>query len=513
MADDEAQSGLLADLGTSEWWICQRCHSANPLGASRCYSCKALRSASMEHPADDGPAVGLAAGAETRPKVSSRSRRRRLAVAAVALLAISLAVVALALATSTPGSPPGSLAIASTAAPVAAGPSQSGSPAPSAVAVVHEIGEPVDVDGLQTHTVLRVDRSSGLTAAPPGEHYIAVEVEVEAPADRGARFDQGFYSVANSAGVDRTATRVGGRDPALTYGVLEPGDSTTGWVTFLVPDPGPFVLEYRVPRGQNGEVSTIYVRLGAVIGSTAPTPAPTTTPRPTATPSLSTSTTNFGFPSSFSSTYYAGYGAQRPASSVTRVEASWVQPAIDCAGSKVGDVAIWVGIDDNGSRYLEQLGTAGDCPEGSAPAIYYAWYEMFPARSIQVAMVVHPGDRFSAFVSKRGSTWTLDIRNRSTGAHFRINKTRAARGLQALWIVEAPSRQDSGTLKIQPLADFGKATLTACSAIIAGVKGDIDDTRWAHYRFNMRTSSGIPKATTGALSSNGTSFSTVWRHR
>ena len=302
-------------------------------------------------------------------------------------------------------------------------------------------------------------------------------------------------------------------DPRLAYGTLEPGDTTSGWVTFQVADRGPFTLVYAMPTGQNGQVETTYVRLDP-IPTPSPTPTPTPKPTPAPTPALSTTSDNFGFGAAYTSTYYAGYGAQRPGASVTRVEASWVQPAVSCSGNARSDLAVWVGIDDNGHRYLEQVGTAANCPAGTAGPRYYAWYEMFPSPAVPVDLTVHPGDRFSASVTHHGATWTLEIRNQTTGNRFTIDRKRTAKGLQALWIVEAPSTQSGGVgLHVLPLARFGHATLTAARAVVAGVRGDIDDPRWAHYRFVMRTTGGSLKAVVGDLTAGGSSFRATWRHR
>ena len=139
---------------------------------------------------------------------------------------------------------------------------------------------------------------------------------------------------------------------------------------------------------------------------------------------------------------------------------------------------------------------------------------MFPSPVVPVPVPVHPGDRFSAAVTKRGTTWTLEIRNRTTGDRFTIDRKRNAKGLQALWIVEAPSTQASEAGQhVLPLARFGRATLTAAAAIVDGVRGDIDDPRWAHYRFVMRTRGGSLKAAVGDLTRGGSSFSVTWRHR
>ena len=43
--------------------------------------------------------------------------------------------------------------------------------------------------------------------------------------------------------------------------------------------------------------------------------------------------------------------------------------------------AFWVGLDGYTSKSVEQLGTDSDCTNVNSPS-YYAWYEMYPAASV-----------------------------------------------------------------------------------------------------------------------------------
>ncbi len=516
-------------IDTSDLWICEACHSANELRVSYCYHCGGPR----PRVAEDGPGSWAAPGLGWILPEDPPSRRRRarlLEVVAPIVLGMLvglglIVVIVLNEPAATPGpptAPPSVEAVATevpspsaTPSPIRStppSPPPSALSSPSPIADLHAVGESIDVLGLQTWSAVRAEDWTGSDPAPSGERYVSALVTITAGPDQSTKFDQGAFSLIDATGEIRR-TRPSGRDPQLAYGTLEPGESTSGWVTFLVADRGPFTLAYALPIGQNGQVETTYVKLDP-IPTPAPTPTPTLAARPTATPSLTTSTDNFGFGSAFSSTYYGGYGAQRPNADVSHVEATWVQPTVSCSGSARSDLAIWVGIDDNGHRYLEQIGTAAHCPAGSEPPVYFAWYEMFPSPVVPVAVPVHPGDRFSAAVTKRGTVWTLAVRNQSTGDRFTIDRKRNSKGLQALWVVEAPSSQASGAgLHVLPLARFGRATLTGAMAIVGGVRGDIDDPRWAHYRFVMRTSGGGLKATVGDLTAGGTSFSVTWRHR
>ena len=128
--------------------------------------------------------------------------------------------------------------------------------------------------------------------------------------------------------------------------------------------------------------------------------------------------------------------------------------------------------------------------------------------------MIRAGDHFSASVTRRGSSWTLAIRDATTKRSFSTRQTRTASAIQALWVVEAPARiLANGDFQVLPLTSFGRVTMTACTAVVGGTRRPISDPRWAHYRFDMRTASNTAKAATSGLSAGGTSFSSSWRHR
>jgi hypothetical protein len=368
------------------------------------------------------------------------------------------------------------------------------------------VGQTVELAGVETHTVLRVEDWPGETPAGPGQRYLAVEVQVRTLPGASARFDQLYYTVENGAGVLRNAPQVG-RQPALAYGVLGPGQSVIGWVSFLVPDPGPFILTYRYPLGTNGQTTDERVALDPIL---PPSPEPV---QPAGPSPGSTSLPNLGFPAVLPSTNYSGYGAQLPGRTVSAVSGSWVQPAVHCSGKETSSVATWVGIDDGGLRDLEQVGTEAVCRSGSSRPTYVSWYEMFPLAEVVIA-TIRPGDHFTASVAKRGITWTLAIRDTNTGRAFSTKQARNAAAIQALWVVEAPSRiLANGTLQVLPLTSFSRITMTGCSAVVGGTRRVISDSHWAHYRFDMRTTGGTAKALTSALTGGGTAFSSTWKHR
>lgn len=184
------------------------------------------------------------------------------------------------------------------------------------------------------------------------------------------------------------------------------------------------------------------------------------------------------------------------------VSANWTEPRAHCkAGDGHDFSSFWVGLDGYTSGTVEQTGTDTDC-KGATPK-YYAWYEMFPARSIALRHPVRPGDHLSASaVWTGGSKFTLKLTDQSRGWTATEHRSLAsARRASAEVIVEAPS-SPSGEL---PLANFGTVQFTG--ARVNGAKiGSHHPTK-----ITMEPSS-TPLDKVSALS-NGANFSATFLHR
>jgi hypothetical protein len=221
--------------------------------------------------------------------------------------------------------------------------------------------------------------------------------------------------------------------------------------------------------------------------------------------------------STTSSTNWAGYAVTGARGSVTDVTGSWTQPAATCSGTSAQYAAFWVGIDGYSSSTVEQTGTEADCSSGHAS--YYAWYEFYPHPSVLVrAIAVHPGDVISAQVSYSSATAKFTISLSDLTTHKSATKTAAVRSAQrtsAEWIAEAP--YSGGIL---PLTDFGTVNFgydnTSVNgtndATISGTSGDLGSFS-APIAINMIgvSNPALTKATTSAISSDGTSFSVTWK--
>jgi hypothetical protein len=120
----------------------------------------------------------------------------------------------------------------------------------------------------------------------------------------------------------------------------------------------------------------------------------------------------------------------------------------------------WVGIDGFNNSNLIQTGTEADFFNGSAH--YDAWWEILPAAETVIpGITVHPGDSFTASVSRNsGTSWHISITDNSTGQSFSTNRTYTGAGTSAEWIEEATSVNG----QIGPPAKFSTFSFTNLTA-------------------------------------------------
>ncbi len=74
----------------------------------------------------------------------------------------------------------------------------------------------------------------------------------------------------------------------------------------------------------------------------------------------------------------------------TKVSGAWTVPTVTCTNED-RITSDWVGLDGFSSSTVEQDGTVSQCFEGQA--VYYTWYEMYPAGTIAVGTSVAAGDK------------------------------------------------------------------------------------------------------------------------
>jgi hypothetical protein len=213
------------------------------------------------------------------------------------------------------------------------------------------------------------------------------------------------------------------------------------------------------------------------------------------------------------STNWSGYAVQSSPGPFTYVVGTWTEPQVTCPSTSAQYASFWVGIDGYTSNSVEQLGTDSDCKGLNRPS-YYAWYEMYPAYSVNIPNPVNAGDSMTAYVSVTGTAFTLNIHDTTAGWTF--SKTISQTGLaqsSAEWIAESPeicSRRCS----LAQLSDFGTMSFTGSGAAVGGstTAQPISFSSFTNHEIVGVTKSGTVRAQPSGLTSGGTAFSITWKH-
>jgi hypothetical protein len=225
------------------------------------------------------------------------------------------------------------------------------------------------------------------------------------------------------------------------------------------------------------------------------------------------------------SSNWAGYAVHRPGVSFRQVSGTWTQPDVSCVSGQPGYSAVWVGLGGYKptSNALEQIGTEVDCGAGGN-VVSDAWYELVPAPSKPISLVVHPGDVMHATVTVVGHEVTVELQNLTR--HHAFHKTLFAPEIDVSsseWIVEAPSECVSQfACQALPLADFGSVTFASATASSAtGTTGSIVDPAWWRTKIKLtpgaqrfivarRTSGTAGTATPSPLRNQGSEFDVTY---
>ena len=210
---------------------------------------------------------------------------------------------------------------------------------------------------------------------------------------------------------------------------------------------------------------------------------------------------------------WSGYVAT--GATFTSVTGSWTVPVATCSSSSAFYSSDWVGIDGYTSESVEQDGTDSDC-DGTTP-VYYAWYEMYPAGSVQLPYPVAAGDTISASVSVSGSTWTLSISDASVSPQSHASWTAtpittSSPGLaqsSAEWIAERPELCSGNSCQYTSLTNFGTVSFANATANGSPISS------FANTPLEMTSPPPTYSATTllalpGALNGSGNAFNDTW---
>ena len=216
-----------------------------------------------------------------------------------------------------------------------------------------------------------------------------------------------------------------------------------------------------------------------------------------------------------SSGNWSGYAAQS-ASQFTQVTGSWVEPTATCTGLGRTYGSFWDGLDGYTSSSVEQIGADSDCTGLNSPS-YYAWYEFYPAGSVDLSTSqypVKPGDTLTASVTRSGTSYTLSLHS-SEGWTFTTTQTGSDANSSAEWVAEAPDTCFLGIFCTNAkLTDFGSVTFSGATASTGGSASPISTftADGGPHEITMTTSAGVTRAQPSALTSTGTGFSDTWVH-
>jgi hypothetical protein len=223
-------------------------------------------------------------------------------------------------------------------------------------------------------------------------------------------------------------------------------------------------------------------------------------PRPTGATPAAANTVDYSF-------NWSGYADTSTTNHYfTTVSSSWTVPTVTCTPED-RIVSLWVGLDGFSDSTVEQLGTTAQCFE-DAP-VYYSWYEMYPAGTIEVGSTVKPGDKITASVTRTGTSYVLKLTDPTTsGNNVSVTKTCALAtclDTSAEVIAERPAYSTG----VVPLAQFSPTPFTASTVTGGGKTGAI--TAFTYSPIDMIDSTDTYLLnTTGALNPAGKGFTDSW---
>jgi hypothetical protein len=207
---------------------------------------------------------------------------------------------------------------------------------------------------------------------------------------------------------------------------------------------------------------------------------------------------------------WSGYVATGADGQFTAVSGSWVVPAASCTGSGDTYSSDWVGIDGypGTDGTVEQDGTDSDCAGGTPT--YYAWYEMYPAGTMELPSghPVSAGDEMSASVTVSGTQWMLTVVDSGSKHSWSFTEPVTQSGLQEAsveWVAERPTVNGQYAV----LTNFGSVTFTGASATLGGQGGTIASVGGGPIEM-VNSSDTHVLASPGALGGSGNSFTDTW---
>jgi hypothetical protein len=211
----------------------------------------------------------------------------------------------------------------------------------------------------------------------------------------------------------------------------------------------------------------------------------------------------------FGSYNWSGYAeTSATAQTFDQVSGSWKVPKVTC--TKEDEIfSSWVGLDGETDGTVEQTGTSSQCFEGAA--LYYSWYEMYPAGTAVVGTTVRASDAIAASVSRSGTSYTLILTDSTTSGN-NISATASCGASTCLdesaeWIAERPEYSTTG---IVPLADY--KTWTLKNATVNSTFNISSYSASNDQIFMLDSTDTYYLSEPSALTGGGTGFKTTWKN-
>jgi hypothetical protein len=168
---------------------------------------------------------------------------------------------------------------------------------------------------------------------------------------------------------------------------------------------------------------------------------------------------------------WSGWADTTSQGAFTSVSGRFVQPRVRCDGRKNEWMSEWVGLDGFATNTVEQDGTFAAClGRNHRHAVYFAWYELFPAAAVNV-FPVRPGDVIVPSVRFAGGRFTLTITDRTSHRSATASATCGqCQRASAEWIVERPALCNNALTHcfITALANFHAVTMSDAAASVDG---------------------------------------------
>jgi len=218
---------------------------------------------------------------------------------------------------------------------------------------------------------------------------------------------------------------------------------------------------------------------------------------------------------------WSGYVVQSP-SKFKDVSSTFVQPAVTCNGVSPEATSNWVGLDGYTNGTVEQTGTIANCKGANDKTpVYKAWYEMFPAGSVNV-FTVKPGDLMSVAVRYKNGKFHLKIADLTSGKSFKHSATcNSCQRSSAEWIIERPAFCTNASCThavIGALPDFVTTKMNNAVATAGSVSGSISAFKNTPIEgvynlsgsVNPGTDGFISVDTTGPLATSPSRFTMTW---